>query len=43
MKAFGMPAVVKYPCSYASTIHVSRTDLVETVVELASSLNIKSL
>ena len=43
MNALGMSKVEKYRCYYASTIHVSRTDLVETVRELVYYLDIKSL
>ena len=43
MKAFGILTVSTPICSYASTMHVSRTDLVPTDGELASSLDRDSL
>ena len=38
-----MSTAVKALCSYASMIHVSRNDLVVTVGDIASYLDIKSL
>ena len=43
MKAFGMYTVVTSLCSSASTMHMIRTDSLEIVVEIASSLDIKYL
>ena len=41
MNVFGISTTVIYMCSCASMMHVSSTDSVVTVGELASSLEIK--
>ena len=43
MNEFRMSTVATYGCSFASTMHVSMTDMVATVGEIESSLDMKSI